>query len=326
MSLFTRRPTRDSAKQTFLGFAVTPLVAYLLFWTLFPMAWGLLLAFFDYSARRVGGPLLGLGGDNPFVGLRHFQAMLNFSPEAPLLVRQFHLSLTTTLLFAGLVLPLNLSLTLPLAVLIESIHDRLKGLFRTFFFLPVLAPAVGVALMWGYIYHPQRGLLNALLGTITGRLMGINWVGDQRLELLGVPVALLAVIVAYLWQDLGYNLVIFMAALQSIPASVQDAARIDGANPWQMFRYITLPLLKPTILLASILTLISAFQVFDIIYVLTNAGGPNDQTRVMVIDIYQNAFRFQQMGWASAVSVVLFLFVLSISLLQNRLFQTEWEY
>ena len=179
--------------------------------------------------------------------------------------------------------------------------------------------------MWEYIYHPQRGLLNGIQTLIGGRLVGTNWTGDQSLVFLGIPVALLAVIVAYLWQDLGYNLVIFIAALQSIPESIKDAARIDGTSSWQMFRYIILPLLKPTILLASVLTVISAFQVFDIIQVMTE-GGPNDQTRVLLLDIYNNAFRFQRMGWASAVSVVLFLAVLVISLVQTRLLRTEWEY
>jgi len=323
--VFRRRESRDSAKHVFLGFTVTPLVLYMAFWTLFPMVWGFALAFFDYSARRTGGPILGLGSDNPFVELRNFQDMLNFAPDALLIARQFHISLKTTLLFAVLVLPLNLAITLPLAVLIDSIHDRLKGIFRTFFFLPVLAPAVGVAIMWGYIYHPQRGLLNAILGQAAGRLIGVSWTGDESLMILGIPVALLAVIIAYLWADIGYNLVIFIAALQSIPESIRDAARIDGAGPWQMFRHITLPLLKPTILLVAVFTMISSFQVFDIIQVLTQ-GGPNDQTRVMVIDIYNNAFRFQRMGWASAVSFVLFLVVFTISLAQNRLLRTEWEY
>jgi multiple sugar transport system permease protein/raffinose/stachyose/melibiose transport system permease protein len=322
---FRRAPSRESAKHTFLGFTVTPLVLYMAFWTLFPMLWGFGLAFFDYSARRAGGMLLGLGGDNPFVGLQNFQAMLDTSPEAPLIVRQFHFSLRTTLLFAALVLPLNLALTLPLAALIESVHERAKGFFRTFFFLPVLAPSVGVAIMWGYIYHPQRGLLNAFLSQLLGKLTVVNWIGDQSLFVAGVPVALLAILAAYLWQDMGYNLVIFIAALQNIPEEIRDAARMDGVNAWQMFRHITLPLLKPTILLAAVLTMISAFQVFDIVQVITS-GRPTELTRVMVIDIYDNAFRFQRMGWASAVSVVLFLLVLSISLMQNRLLNAEWEY
>ena len=325
INLFSRTSRRNNAQRRFLMWTVIPMVLYMAFWTLFPLLWGFALAFFDYSARRSGGAFLGLGGDNPFIGLQNFTAMLNFSDDAPLIVRQFHGSVKTTLIFAFLVLPLNLAITLPLAVLIESVYRRLKAMFRTIFFLPVLAPAVGVAIMWGYVFHPQRGLLNGILSALMGRLIAISWTGDQSLVVLGVPVALLAVIVAYLWQDLGYNLVIFIAALQGIPESIKEAARIDGVNSWQMFRYITLPLLQPTIFLAAVLTMISAFQVFDIIQVMTN-GGPNDQTRVLVLDIYDNAFRFQRMGWASAVAIFLFVMVLIISLVQSRLLKSEWEY
>ena len=316
---------RDGSKRTFILSAVSPMVLYMAFWTLLPILWALALAFFEYSARRTGGPILGLGGENPFVGLKHFRNMLDFSPDAPLEVRQFHISVKTTLLFAFLVVPLNLATTLPLAAMIESVGRVFKIGFRTIFFLPIVTSSVGVAIMWGYILHPQRGFLNEALTIIRGKLTVINWTGDTSLMVGTVPVALLAVIIAYLWQDIGYNLLIFIAALQAIPDSIKDAAIIDGANGRQLFFHITLPLLKPTILLASVLTMISAFQVFDIIQVMTN-GGPNNQTRVMVIDIYDNAFRFQRMGWAAAVSVVLFLIVFVISLAQNRLLRTEWEY
>jgi ABC-type sugar transport system permease subunit len=316
---------RDSAERKFVFFAVTPLVLYMVFWTLFPMLWGFGLAFFDYSARRAGGPFLGFGGDNPFIGLQNFISMLNFSPDAPLEVRQFHTGVKITLLFAILVVPVNLAITLPLAVLIESVHIRLRSLLRLIFFLPVLAPSVGVAIMWGYIYNPQRGLLNAILSLFAGKLVGVNWIGDPNLIFAGVPVALFAIIVAYLWQDLGYNMVIFIAALQGIPQSIKDAARIDGANWWQMFTRIILPLLTPTIMLAAILTMISAFQVFDVIQVMTD-GGPNGQTQVLLLNIYNYAFRYQRMGWAASVSLFLFLMVLSISLVQSRLLRSEWEY
>jgi ABC-type sugar transport system permease subunit len=164
-----------------------------------------------------------------------------------------------------------------------------------------------------------------LIGKFTGKVTVIAWISDPNLVYFGLPVALLAIIVAYLWQDIGYNLVIFIAALQAIPRSVTDAARVDGANPWQVFRHITLPLLKPTILLASILTMISAFQVFELFQVMTE-GGPDGQTLSLSLDIYRNAFRYERMGWAAAISVVLFLIVLVISLVQTRLLRTKWEY
>jgi len=316
---------RNGSKRSFVTTAVVPMVLYLAFFSIFPILWAAALAFFEYSARRQGGPILGLGGDNPFVGLQHFRAMLDFSDTAPLEVQQFHISMKVTLLFAFLVVPLNLAITLPLAAMIESVGRRMRIAFRTIFFLPIVTSAVGVAIMWGYILHPQRGLFNAFLTQITGSLKVINWTGDQNLTIGGIPVALFAVIFAYLWMDIGYNLIIFIAALQAIPNSIKDASVMDGANGRQQFFNITLPLLKPTILLAAILTMISAFQVFDIIQVMTR-GGPNFQTRVMVIDIYENAFRYQRMGWAAAVSIVLFLMVLLISVMQNQLLKSDWEY
>jgi ABC-type sugar transport system permease subunit len=113
--------------------------------------------------------------------------------------------------------------------------------------------------------------------------------------------------------------------LQGIPQSIKDAARIDGANWWQMFARIIVPLLMPTILLAAVLTMISAFQVFDIVQVMTE-GGPDDQTQVLLLNIYRYAFRYQKMCWAAAVSIVMFLLVFSVSLVQTRLLRTEWEY
>jgi ABC-type sugar transport system permease subunit len=316
---------RDAAKKKFLAATIGPLILFMSFWTLFPLLWGFALAFFDYSPRRVGGAFLGFGGENPFIGLANFVKMFDFTLTAPLEVQQFHIGIKITLIFAFLVVPLNLLMTLPLAFLIESVHEKAKSIFRVLFFLPVLAPSVGVAIMWGFILHPQRGLLNGFLGMVTGKMVGINWTGDPKLTFLGIPVALFAIIIAYLWQDMGYNLVIFIAALQGIPQAIKDTAKIDGANTWQSFIYITLPLLKPTVLLAAILTMISAFQVFDIVQVMTR-GGPDDQTQVLLLNIYDYAFRYQKMGWSAAVSIVLFLIIFTISLIQTRLMKSDWEY
>lgn len=316
---------REGAQKRFVAAVTLPAVAFMAVFLLLPIVWAFALAFFDFSPRRTGTPFLGLGADNPFVGLEHYRAMTDLSPDAPLNVRQFHIALKVTLLFAFLVVPVNLSITLPLAAMIESVHRRVRPIYRTIFFLPVLASSVGVAVIWGFILHPQNGLLNGLISRITGKVTVIAWITDPTLIYFGIPVALLAVIVAYLWQDIGYNLVIFIAALQAIPRSVKDAARVDGASTWQTFWHITLPLLKPTILLTSILTMISAFQVFDLFQVMTD-GGPQDQTRALSLDIYRNAFRYQRMGWAAAVSVVLFLVVFVISLAQTRLLRSRWEY
>jgi multiple sugar transport system permease protein/raffinose/stachyose/melibiose transport system permease protein len=316
---------REGAQKRFVAAVMSPALVFMAIFMVLPLVWALALSFFDFSPRRTGSPILGLGGDNPFVGLEHYRQMTDFSSDATLNVQQFHTGVKVTLLFAFIVVPVNLLITLPLAAMIESVHDRARPIYRTIFFLPVLASSVGVAIMWAFILHPQNGFLNLLISKITGKTTVISWLGDPDLVYFGVPVALLMVIAAYLWQDIGYNMVIFIAALQAIPRSVTDAARVDGASAWQIFRHITLPLLRPTILLASILTMISAFQVFDLFQVMTE-GRPDDQTLAMSLNIYRSAFRYQQMGWAAAMSVVLFLIVLVISLVQARLLRTKWEY
>ena len=141
-----------------------PVMLYMMFFSLLPMVWALILGFFDYSPVRVGSGFLGLGGDNPFIGLDNFQAMLAESQPA----RVFRMAVVNTFIFAFLVLPINLAITLPLAVMVESVHERMKGLFRAIYFLPTISSAVAVAIMWGFIYHPQQGLLNAIL-----KLVGI---------------------------------------------------------------------------------------------------------------------------------------------------------
>jgi ABC-type sugar transport system permease subunit len=168
------------------------------------------------------------------------------------------------------------------------------------------------------------GLLNTLIKMV-GLTPPKSWLTDPGAIYFGIPLAMIAVIIAYLWQDFGYNLVIFIAALQGIPQEIQDAARVDGTNAWQMFWHITLPLLKPTLLFVCVLTMLSSLQVFVIFDVMTN-GGPRDQTTPLVMSIYENAFRYQNMGWAASISMVLFVIILIITILQFRLLRTDWEY
>jgi multiple sugar transport system permease protein len=301
---------------------ISPLVFYLVVLSAFPLIWAILLAFFDYSPRRAGGPILDLGGNNPFVGLDHFKEMYEGTSRD---ARSFRNTVSNTLLFAVIVLPLNFAITLPLAVLIESVHERLKAMFRALYFLPVVTSSVGVAVMWGYIFNAQYGLLNKGLKAIGET--PVAWIQDPRVEYFGVPAAMLAVIVAYLWQDYGYNLVIFIAALQGIPETLKDAARVDGANPFQVFWHITIPLLRPTILFTSVFTMISSFQVFDIIQVMTDGGpGRIGKTDVMVLEIYENAFRYDRMGWAAAMSLVLFVVIIAVTTIQMRVLRSDWEY
>ncbi len=309
-----------SGQLGFISGALTPLMLYMIFFSLLPMVWALILGFFNYSPIRAGSGFLGLGGENPFIGLENFKDM--FAETQP--ARVFRLAVGNTFMFALLVLPINLAITLPLAVLVESVHEKLKGLFRAIYFLPTISSAVAVAIMWGFIYHPQQGLLNSII-----KLVGLTppkaWLSDPTAVYLGIPLAMIAVIIAYIWQDFGYNLVIFIAALQGIPHEIRDAARVDGANAWHEFWQITLPLLKPTLLFVCVLTMLSSFQVFVIFQVMTN-GGPSNQTTPLVMSIYLNAFKYQNMGWAAAISLVLFAIIMTVTALQFRLLRTDWEY
>lgn len=319
------RGALDAPQRRFRRIVLGPILLYLAFFTLLPLVWVFALSLFNYSPRREGATVGGLGGDNPFVGLENFQQLFDFSDQATQLTETFQTAVVVTLVFAFIVLPLNLLITLPLAVMIEAAARRLRPFLRTVFFMPVLTSAVAVAVIWQYVLNPQYGLLNGLISKVTGDTTVISWLNDPTLTVFGIPVALIAVTVTYLWMDIGYNLVIFIAALQGIPRSLNEASLLDGANAWQRFRFVTLPLLKPTILLAAILTMISSFQVFDLFQVMT-LGGPDNQTRVLSLDIYENAFRFQSMGWAAAESLVLLAIVLLITLLQSRLLRTRWSY
>lgn len=307
-------------QRAFVWGSLIPIFLYLGVFALFPMIWVVVLSFFNYSPVRVGDGPLGLGGRNPFIGLENFTAMFADTQAADL----FRTSVRNTLTFAFLVLVVNLAITLPLAVLVENVHARVKGLFRAVYFLPTISSAVAVAIMWGYVFHPQQGLLNNFI-----KLIGLTppkaWLTDPSALFLGVPLAMIAVIIAYVWMDFGYNLVIFIAALQGIPHEIRDAAHIDGATGWQEFRRITVPLLRPTLLLVCTLTMISSFQVFVIFQVMTG-GGPQNQTRSLTMEIYENAFRFQAMGWAASMSLVLFAMVLIVTLVQFRVLRTDWEY
>jgi len=307
------------SKRRFVAGVTVPLLLYESL-GIFVLGWAFVLIFFDYSSGRLGGPILGLGGSNPFIGLGNFIEMIKgTSVEANL----FRVSLRNTLIFAVAILPLNLVITLPLAWLLESISSRLKALYRTIYFLPVLTSSVGVALIWRSMYDPQGGWINEIIRFFGGTPLA--WLSDPHAGFAGVSVALWAVILAYIWQDYGYNMVIFIAALQGVPQELREAALIDGASHWQAFLKITIPLIRPTLLFVCVMTMLSSFQVFDIIQVMTN-GDPNNQTQVLMLDIYKNAFRYQNLGWAAAESFVLFLIVMGVTIFQMRVLRTNWEY
>jgi multiple sugar transport system permease protein/raffinose/stachyose/melibiose transport system permease protein len=303
----------------FAASSLTPIMLYMMVFTLLPMIWGILITFFRYSPVRQGG-ILGLGGGNPFVGISNYLELFANTPNGQL----FRLSIGNTLLFTLLYLPLNLITTLPLAVLIESVSTKVKTIFRTIYFLPTVTSAVAVSLVWGIIYNPTFGLLNMAIRGMG--LQGYAWLSDPSTRVFGVALPMLCVIVAYLWSDMGYNIMIFIAGLQGIPEVFHEAARVDGASAWQRFWYITLPLLRSPLTFVIVMTMLSSWQVFVIFYIMTNRGGPGNLTRTMVLHIYETAFRYQEMGLAATFAMVLFLVILITTLLQLKFLKKDWEY
>ncbi len=302
--------------------SVLPILLYMGFFTLLPILWAVVMSFFSYTPIRQGSGFLGLGGQNPFTSIDNYWELATGTGKP---AEVFRLAVKNTFLFTILVLPLNLIITLPLAVVLESVNQRFKTLFRAIYFLPTISSAVALTIIWAYIYAPGWGLLSMIFKTV-GLVPPKSWLQDPNATYFGIPLAMICVVVAHVWQDFGYNLVIFVAALQGIPKSLREAARVDGATVVQEFWHVVVPLLRRTILLASVLTVISSLQVFVIFQLLTR-GGPKNQTQTMLLSIYENAFRFaNNLGLASAMSMVLFILILVLTVIQFRVLRTEWEY
>ncbi|NJP89374.1 sugar ABC transporter permease [Nonomuraea sp. FMUSA5-5] len=212
--------------------------------------------------------------------------------------------LTSTALFSAGLVVLNLTLALVLAILLDQ---RLRGttLFRTLFFSPVLVSLVAWTIVWQFLLQ-QDGGVNGLLG-LAG-VEGPNW-------LRGDATALLSVVVVQVVKNVGLNMVLFLAALQGVPRQLYEAAQLDGAGAWTRFARITVPQISPTILLTSIITVVGSLQVFAQIAVLTQ-GGPGLSTTVLVYYLYQQAFQFRHLGYGATLSVLLFLIVAALTLLQ----------
>jgi multiple sugar transport system permease protein len=212
-----------------------------------------------------------------------------------------------TLYYTAVIVPVGAALALGLAL---ALNRGLRGIviLRGLYFLPVISSTVAVSLVWSWLYNQQFGLINYLLSLVG--ITGPAWLADTR-------TAMPAVIIMSIWKGLGYNMVIFLAGLQGIPQELYEAARIDGAGAWARFRYVTLPLVSPTTFFVVVLSTVAAFQVFDQTYVMTD-GGPAYSTTTLALFIYQNAFQWFHMGYAAALSYVLFAAVAVVTLLQFR--------
>ena len=239
------------------------------------------------------------------VGLHNYGQLL----QTPLFWR----AVGNTLYFVVVGVPLSLAMSLGTALLLKSRLARFPGVFRTALFAPVVTTLVAVAVIWRYLFNPRYGWLNYVLGGIG--VGPIDWLGDPDW-------AMPAIIVFAVWKNFGYNMVIFLAGLQSIPEPLYEAARIDGASAWGQFRHVTLPMLAPIVAMANILTVAGYFQLFAEPYVMTQ-GGPLQSTVSVLYFMYEEGFKWWNLGSASAVAFLLFVVIFGVTAVQLRL--ARWE-
>lgn len=283
-----------------LAFLAIPLV-FFLFIRIYPAFQALWLSLFEWNADPA---------KRHYVGLEHYSRMLTDATLGK--------ALRNTVLYTVIGVPLQLALGLILALLLQSV-TRLRDLFRAIYFTPYITPAVAVAWVFSWMLSPNFGIVNEVLG-----LLGI----PAQKFLTSPAQALPTVTAIVVWQNLGFQVVLFLAGLESIPRTYYEAARIDGAGGWATFRHITLPLLNPVMVFSAVIATIGFLQLFTQVVNLnfTDQGGPVGSTLTLALYIYQLAFARFQLGYAAAVTVLLFGLILIITLVQLRILSRRVEY
>ena len=304
-------------------FYVIPAFIIIISFRLIPIVFSFFVSFFEWNIQGPGG----------FVGLENYVKLLSD--------REFWQSMINTFWLVIFVVPLTLVLSLFFANLLNGIK-KLRGLFRTIYFIPVVTSMVAISIVWKLIFNQQTGLANYLLNKIG--LEGLAWLSESRgvfdlilrnvglnlneifserlvYSIFGGPsLALFCIIIVSVWKSLGYNTIIYLAGLQNIPKVYYEAADIDGANRFKKFFNITLPLVSPTTYYVLMMTTITTFQVFSQIYLMTGPpiGGPLGTTKVIVYYIFEKGYEVQDISYASAIALILFIIILTLTLLQRK--------
>jgi multiple sugar transport system permease protein len=272
---------------------LSPTVIIFAAFILFPVFFSFYLSFQKWNM---------FNNDAVYVGLDNYKRMFQSA--------EFWQVLGNTAIYTFGTVPLNMIFSLTIAY---WLNKKLIGkkFLRTAFFAPVVISPVAAALIWRWLYDPNYGVINYI----------VSWLGFDPVNWLNEPTAaMFALIVMGVWKTFGINMVLFSAGLQGIPDSYYEAAMMDGAGKWSKFWNITIPMLGPTTFFIMIMSMISSFQVFDIVYILTS-GGPLGSTKVIVFYVYEYAFKFFEMGYASAISYMLFFILLVLTMLQIKYMQ-----
>jgi len=263
--------------------------------TVFALGFALYLTFREWNI---------LEPEKPFIGLQNYRDMIGDE--------DFRRSVINTFYFTGASVPLGMAVGLGVGLLLnQALWGR--TVLRTLFFLPVVTPFVVAAIVWKWLYNGDFGPINYYLLKTHLISEPLLWLSDKNL-------AMPAVVLMSVWTSVGFSMVVYLAALQAVPAELYESARIDGAGAWARFRYVTLPMLAPSTLFLMVMGIIGSFQVFTQIYIMTS-GGPVNRTSTMVYYIYESAFKFYEMGYASTLAYALFVLLLVFTVLQLRLYR-----
>lgn len=293
------RRSRIRPHLTGWGFAL-PWVAVFAVFMLGPILASFALSFTDFGLRDLTNPI----GTN-LIGLGNYTELLRDE--------KFIAAAGNTAYFVIAGVPLTLIAGLLAALGLNRVVMRFRAVFRVGYYLPVVTSIVAIAVIWRYLLHPDLGLVNVLLSGVG--IDGPNWLANP---VLAMP----AIIVMAVWRNMGFVMVLFLAGLQTVPAQLYEAARIDGATPWTEFRYVTLPLLRPTTLFAAVITSIGYLNLFEEPFVMT-AGGPLDTTLSVNMYLYQQGFNFFHLGYASAIAYILFVAIAVLAAVQFRFLRPQ---
>ncbi len=258
---------------------------------IYPALYSIVLSFFKWN---------GFSPKIPFVGLENYRTLFT-NPE-------FYNSIGVTIVYSLLVTIISMGLGLLVAVALDR-DIKGKTLYRILYFLPVVTPTVASGIVWTYLFDPSQGIINRTLAFFS--ITGPSWLTDSSWALLSVSIV-------GIWKRVGFCMIIYLAALQGISNSLYEAAEIDGAGDFKILKSIKIPLLAPSTLFLSITGFIDSFQIFDLVYVMTN-GGPVDETDVLGLFLYRNGFDYFKLGYSSAIAVAIFAILFLLSFVQ-------WKY
>jgi multiple sugar transport system permease protein len=285
---------KQQSKIAYFFLAPALLAIFIFFFV--PVLAAFIISFSDFDIYSLGN-----FSNARLIGLKNYSVLIG----DPL----FWKALKNTFFFVVIAGPLSIAVSLAAALLLNSKLIRFKAVFRLTFFLPVVTTLVAVAIVWRFIYHPRFGILNYLLSFLS--IQTVDWLGDPFW-------AMPAIILMSVWKNFGYNMIIFIAGLQNIPIDLYESAEIEGANRWQQFTSITIPMLAPTTIFISLITMIGYFQIFAEPYIMTQ-GGPLNSTLSIVQYMYQEGFRWWNMGYSAALAFILFIIIFVGTVIQLKL-------